>query len=87
MTKLEQVARAIYDQIKKHDHAVWIGNGSDLTDIIIDGHVSLIDVARAALAAMDVPTPEMVDAGADAMMSIANPGEVYTAMIRKAMEE
>lgn len=43
--------------------------------------------ARAALAALEVPTPEMIDAGKTARATGRGTSEqIYAAMIRKAME-
>jgi hypothetical protein len=60
---LERVAEAILDAVG--DRA--LGDLDDLTDVLIDGQIDLIAVARAVVEEMRDPTPEMIAACGEAL--------------------
>ncbi len=75
MTKIEQVARAIWAHMPNC-------RGRTFEDHPMRDECFVL--ARAALAALEVPTPEMVGAGQ--MVTDEDATQIYTAMIRKARE-
>lgn len=59
-TMLETIAKAIYADLDKSGE--YVGDDHDLKCTTLDGHFDLVSVARAVLAVLRDPTPEMVDA-------------------------
>jgi len=96
MSMVERVARSMLLAIDKN--VVYVGDEEDPQSVMVDGWVDFNALARAAILAMEEPTPEMIAAGwqvvnaekRKAGIARLGPGPAlsdgYRAMIRKAAE-
>lgn len=90
MTMVEKVAAAIARQVMDAEQNASVPN---FVDRVMARHQSAKEIARAALAAMDDPTPGMVEAGQETgPIGCCNPipsdiTEIWQAMIRAALDE
>lgn len=85
MTEIvERVARALHKAISASDSDVFVGDDADLTNVMIDGQVDLLEIASAAIEAMRLPTDVMDEAGLACGMDRSH--DIYwEAMIRAAL--
>jgi alanine racemase len=89
-SKLEQVAEAIasglgYEWDTLYSNKLqWTLDRGSRHDINVPFQPDFIDAARAAIAAMELPTEEMVRAG-DFLYGIS-PSTIYSTMIRAALK-
>lgn len=58
---IERVAKAIYEKLNMRGNAYLSDYGDDLGDVVVDGRVDLLDIARAVIEEMRVPTDGMED--------------------------
>lgn len=91
MTMVERMARAIaghfgpeFDDLPK-DKAERI-NRNRVGEMFDDSQEDVLEAAKAALQALMEPTPGMVEAGQQCEGFGGDGGQIYTAMIRSAME-
>lgn len=83
MTPVERVARAIYERScadTDYDNLPW----AQLLPTVTDAYLGL---ARAAIAAMREPSPEMVEDGEDADLLAENVRQIWHAMIDAMLSE
>jgi hypothetical protein len=52
MNMIERVAKAIYEKLNMRGNACLSDYGDDLGDVVVDGRVDLLDIAKAAIEAM-----------------------------------
>lgn len=88
MTKLEEIARAIKDEMRKQDVLFEFDGDDDDPSTLMMNTGSAADlprIARAVLSALKTPTPEMIEAG-QAVDGTVSAADVWSAMIGAAGE-